>query len=163
MSVKFIKAIDEYATEISQILEDWAASNREIPLVHNIDERADYGRWLLEHTSVTMIHNNSDVVGFLAVEKHIIQALYIKKDFQGFGFGQAAIKFAQKQFKELRLWVFQSNIGAQRFYRRLGFQIVKMSDGQDNDYNLPDVFYCWKASWKCSLEFVAEFLQFNYY
>ena len=146
MNVKFIKAIDEDAREISQILEDWAASNREIPLVHNVDERADYGRWLLEHTSVTMIHNNIDVVGFFAVEKHIIQALYIKKDFQGFGFGQAAIKFAQKQFKELRLWVFQSNIGAQRFYRRLGFQIVKMSDGQGNDYNLPDVFYCWKAS-----------------
>ena len=145
MNVKFIKAIDKDAAEISQILEDWAASNCEIPLVHSVEERADYGRWLLEHTSVTMICNNSDVVGFLAVEKRIIQALYIKKEFQGFGFGQAAIKFAQKQFEELRLWVFQSNIGAQRFYRRLGFQIVKISDGQDNEYNLPDVFYCWKA------------------
>ena len=146
MNVKFIKAIDEDAREISQILEDWAASNREIPLVHNVEERADYGRWLLEHTSVTMIHNSSGVVGFLALEKHIIQALYIKKDFQGFGFGQAAIKFAQKQFKELRLWVFQSNIGAQKFYQRLGFQIVEKSDGEDNDYRLPDIFYCWKST-----------------
>ena len=146
MNVKFIKAIDEDAAEISQILEDWAASNREIPLVHNVEERADYGRWLLEHTRVTMIHNSSGVVGFLALEKHIIQALYIKKDFQGFGFGQAAIKFAQKQFKELRLWVFQSNIGAQKFYQRLGFQVVEKSDGEDNDYRLPDVFYCWKLT-----------------
>ena len=146
MNVKFIKAIDEDAAEISQILEDWAASNREIPLVHNVEERADYGRWLLEHTRVTMIHNSSGVVGFLALEKHIIQALYIKKDFQGFGFGQAAIKFAQKQFKELRLWVFQSNLGAQKFYQRLGFQIVEKSDGEDNDYRLPDIFYCWKST-----------------
>ena len=146
MNVKFIKAIDEDAAEISQILEDWAASNCEIPLVHNVAERADYGCWLLEHTSVTMIHNSSGVVGFLALEKHIIQALYIKKDFQGFGFGQAAIKFAQKQFKELRLWVFQSNIGAQKFYQRLGFQIVEKSDGEDNDYRLPDIFYCWKST-----------------
>jgi ribosomal protein S18 acetylase RimI-like enzyme len=146
MNVKFIKAIDEDAAEISQILEDWAASNYEIPLVHNVEERADYGRWLLEHTNVTMIHNSSGVVGFLALEKHIIQALYIKKDFQGFGFGQAAIKFAQKQFKELRLWVFQSNIGAQKFYQRLGFQIVEKSDGEDNDYRLPDIFYCWKST-----------------
>ena len=146
MNVKFIKAIDEDAAEISQILEDWAASNREIPLVHNVEERADYGRWLLEHTRVTMIHNSSGVVGFLALEKHIIQALYIKKDFQGFGFGQAAIKFAQKQFEELRLWVFQSNIGAQKFYQRLGFQVVEKSDGEDNDYRLPDVFYCWKST-----------------
>ena len=146
MNVRFIKAIDEDAAEISQILEDWAASNREIPLVHNVEERADYGRWLLEHTRVTMIHNSSGVVGFLALEKHIIQALYIKKDFQGFGFGQAAIKFAQKQFKELRLWVFQSNIGAQKLYQRLGFQIVEKSDGEDNDYRLPDIFYCWKAT-----------------
>ena len=77
MNVKFIKAIDEDAAEISQILEDWAASNREIPLVHNVEERADYGRWLLEHTRVTMIHNSSGVVGFLALEKHIVQGLYI--------------------------------------------------------------------------------------
>jgi len=146
MNVKFIKAIDKDAAEISQILEDWAASNCEIPLVHNVEERADYGRWLLEHTSVTMIHNSCGVVGFLALEKHIIQGLYIKKDFQGFGFGQAAIKFAQKQFKELRLWVFQSNIGAQKFYQRLGFQIVEKSDGEDNDYRLPDIFYCWKLT-----------------
>ena len=146
MNVKFIKATEEDASEISQILEDWAASNREIPLVHNVEERADYGRWLLEHTSVTMIHNSRGIVGFLALEKHIIQALYIKKDFQGFGFGQAAIKFAQKQFKELRLWVFQSNIGAQKFYQRLGFQIVEKSDGEDNDYRLPDIFYCWKST-----------------
>jgi ribosomal protein S18 acetylase RimI-like enzyme len=146
VNVKFIKAIDEDAREISQILEDWAASNREIPLVHNVEERADYGCWLLKHTSVTMIHNSSGVVGFLALEKHIIQGLYIKKDFQGFGFGQAAIKFAQKQFKELRLWVFQSNIGAQKFYQRLGFQIVEKSDGEDNDYRLPDIFYCWKST-----------------
>ena len=55
MSVKFIKAIDEDAAEISQILEDWAASNREIPLVHNVEERADYGCWLLEHT-LSLIH-----------------------------------------------------------------------------------------------------------
>jgi len=146
MNVKFIKAIDKDAAEISQILEDWAASNYEIPLVHNVEERADYGRWLLEHTNVTMIHNSSGVVGFLALEKHIIQGLYIKKDFQGFGFGQAAIKFAQKQFEELRLWVFQSNIGAQKFYQRLGFQIVEKSDGEDNDYRLPDIFYCWKST-----------------
>ena len=146
MNVKFIKAIDKDAAEISQILEDWAASNREIPLVHNVEERADYGCWLLEHTSVTMIHNSSEVVGFLALEKHIIQGLYIKKDFQGFGFGQAAIKFAQKQFEELRLWVFQSNIGAQKFYQRLGFQVVEKSDGEDNDYRLPDIFYCWKST-----------------
>ena len=145
MNVTFIEAIDEDAEEISQILENWAASNHEIPLVHNIEERADYGHWLLEHTSVTMIHNNSGVVGFLALKKHIIHALYIKKEFQGLGFGQAAIKFAQKQFEELSLWVLQSNIDAQRFYQRLGFQLVEMSDGHDNDYNLPDVFFIWKA------------------
>ena len=146
MSVKFINAIDKDAAEISQILEDWAKSNREIPLVHNIKERANYGRWLLEHTRVTMIQSDGRAVGFLALEKHIIQALYIKNDFQGFGFGQAAIKFAQKQFKELRLWVFQSNIGAQKFYQRLGFQIVEKSDGEDNDYRLPDIFYCWRST-----------------
>ena len=146
MSIKFIEASDEDAIEISQILEDWAKSNHEIPLVHNNDERADYGRWLLEHTSVTMIQSNGRVIGFLALEKHTIQALYIKKDFQRLGFGQAAIRFVQKQSQELGLWVLQSNIDAQRFYQRLDFQLVEISDGQDNDYNLPNIFYSWKAA-----------------
>ena len=146
MSVKFIGAIDEDAVEISQILEDWAKSNHEILLVHSIGERADYGRFLLEHTSVTLIQRNGRAVGFLALEKHTIQALYIRKDFQGLGFGQAAIRFVQTQTQELWLWVLQSNIDAQRFYERLGFQLVEVSDGQDNDYNLPDMFYSWKAA-----------------
>ncbi|MBT4242762.1 MAG: N-acetyltransferase, partial [Planktomarina temperata] len=54
--------------------------------------------------------------------------------------------YAQSQFDELRLWVFQSDRRAQGFYRSLGFQVVETSDGQDNDYNLPDMMLCWRQA-----------------
>ena len=146
MTVTFVAGKSEDALEISQILEDWAEANYQVPLVHSVEEREDYGRWLLQNTVVTMVQSSGKNVGFLAVEKNTVQALYIKKNFQGMGFGKAAIRFAQTQFKELWLWVFQSNTGAQKFYQRLGFQIVEMTDGEDNDYYLPDIFYFWKAS-----------------
>ena len=69
MNGNFIKAIDEDATEISQILEDCTAYNREIPPVHNVEQRVDYRSWLIKHTSIFMIHNNSVVVGFRHLKK----------------------------------------------------------------------------------------------
>jgi len=67
-------------------------------------------------------------------------------EFQRRGFGRAAMSYAQSQFDELRLWVFQSDRRAQGFYFSLGFQVVETSDGQDNDYNLPDMMLCWRQA-----------------
>tara|TARA_B110000208_G_scaffold9886_1_gene12573 strand:- start:383 stop:829 length:447 start_codon:yes stop_codon:yes gene_type:complete len=131
------------AVEISQMLEDWAEATSWIPQVHSALERADYGRWLLDHTKVTILRHEGQSVGFLALEDNIVQSLYIKDGFQRLGFGQAAMRYAQEQFNELRLWVFQANDGAQQFYQKMGFEALETSDGQDNDYGLPDILYFW--------------------
>jgi ribosomal protein S18 acetylase RimI-like enzyme len=82
----------------------------------------------------------------LALERDIVQSLYIRSQFQRRGFGRAAMSYAQSQCDQLRLWVFQSDRRAQGFYRSLGFQVVETSDGQDNDYNLPDMMLCWRQT-----------------
>ena len=144
VKLKFIAGSWSDAMEISQILEDWRTATSWIPQVHTDIERADYGRWLLEHTTVTILHCDGQPVGFLALEDNIIQSLYIKARFQRLGFGQATIRYAQEQFNELRLWVFQADKGAQQFYHHLGFEALETSEGQDNDYGLPDIFYRWR-------------------
>ena len=144
MTVQLVKGVASDAAEISQILEDWAEATSWLPTVDSAIERADYGRWLLEHTQVTILRYNSQFVGFLALEGNIVQSLYIKVAFQRLGFGQAAINYAQKQYTELRLWVFQANTDAQKFYQKLGFEPLETTNGQDNDYFLPDIFYLWK-------------------
>ena len=144
MKLKFIAGSWSDAMEISQILEDWRMAASWVPQVHTDVERANYGRWLLEHTTVTILHCDGQSVGFLALEDNIIQSLYIKVGFQRLGFGQATIHYAQEQFNELRLWVFQADNGAQQFYQNLGFEALETSEGQDNDYGLPDIFYRWR-------------------
>ena len=144
MKVQLLKGVASDVAEINQTLEDWADATSWLPTVHSAIERADYGRWLLEHTQVTILQYNSQFVGFLALEGNIVQSLYIKAGFQRLGFGQAAINYAQKQYTELRLWVFQANTDAQKFYQKLGFEPLETTNGQDNDYFLPDIFYLWK-------------------
>ena len=62
------------------------------------------------------------------------------------GWLRAAMRHAQSQREALRLWVFQRDRRAQSFYRSLGFQVVETSDGQDNDYNLPEMMLIWRRT-----------------
>ena len=144
VKVQLVKGVTSDAAEISQTLEDWAEATSWLPTVDSAGERADYGLWLLEHTQVTILRYNSQFVGFLALEGNIVQSLYIKAAFQRLGFGQAAINYAQEQCSELKLWVFQANTDAQKFYQKLGFEALETTNGQDNDYGLPDIFYLWE-------------------
>ncbi len=41
----------------------------------------------------------------------------------------------------LRLYTFQANAGARRFYERHGFCAIKFTDGQANEERCPDVLY----------------------
>jgi putative acetyltransferase len=41
----------------------------------------------------------------------------------------------------LRLWTFQRNAGARRFYERNGFAAVELTDGLGNEEREPDVRY----------------------
>jgi ribosomal protein S18 acetylase RimI-like enzyme len=43
----------------------------------------------------------------------------------------------------LQLWVFETNVGAQRFYRRHGFVEVERTDGAGNEEKAPDIRMAW--------------------
>jgi len=146
VSLDFIPAELSDATEISAILEEWYLANSWLPQVHDSQERAGYGRLLLTHSQVTMMHWRGLCVGFIALGKDIADSLYIRSEFQRRGLGRAAMRHAQSQREALRLWVFQRDRRAQSFYRSLGFQVVETSDGQDNDYNLPEMMLIWRRT-----------------
>ncbi len=43
--------------------------------------------------------------------------------------------------KPIRLYTFQQNEGARRFYERHGYKTIEFTDGQGNEENCPDVLY----------------------
>ena len=45
---------------------------------------------------------------------------------------------------ELRLWVFQKNAAAIRFYEARGLRLAEQTDGSGNEEKEPDALYRWR-------------------
>jgi len=43
----------------------------------------------------------------------------------------------------VRLWVFQKNLDARRFYERHEFRLERLTDGSSNMEREPDALYAW--------------------
>jgi RimJ/RimL family protein N-acetyltransferase len=78
-------------------------------------------------------------------EVHWVERLYVAADAVGTGLGSELLSFvlapAQRRDRVVRLWTFQANAGARRFYERQGFVPVRFTDGRDNIERCPDVLY----------------------
>lgn len=74
-----------------------------------------------------------------------IRHLYAAPDAVGQGLGTRLLAFAlateQRRGRAVRLWTFQANAAARRFYERAGFLPIKFTDGRDNIERCPDVLY----------------------
>jgi putative acetyltransferase len=81
--------------------------------------------------------------GHLALLPGWIDHLYVDPDFHGRGIGSALVRLAQGEQSELRLYTFQSNVGARALYERHGFTIEELTDGERNEEKMPDVTYYW--------------------
>jgi ribosomal protein S18 acetylase RimI-like enzyme len=63
----------------------------------------------------------------------------------GQGIGKLLLEGALAHLQlPVRLYTFQANTGARRFYERHGFVAIEFSDGQGNEEKCPDVLYEWR-------------------
>jgi ribosomal protein S18 acetylase RimI-like enzyme len=71
-----------------------------------------------------------------------LNQMYVLPEYVGCGVGTALLDVALKSMRHsLRLFTFQQNEAARRFYERHGFKAIAYSDGQDNEEQCPDVIY----------------------
>jgi ribosomal protein S18 acetylase RimI-like enzyme len=87
-------------------------------------------------------------IGFLAVSRGEfygwIDHLYLDPSTVGLGIGSSLLTEAKTQLTgPIRLYTFQANEGARRFYRRHGFREIELSDGASNEEKTPDVLMEW--------------------
>ncbi|HEY6431317.1 MAG TPA: GNAT family N-acetyltransferase, partial [Acetobacteraceae bacterium] len=61
----------------------------------------------------------------------------------GQGIGTALLAQAMAAHSPLRLWVFQRNAPALRFYAARGFRLVGQTDGSRNEEREPDALLEW--------------------
>ena len=114
------------------------------PAVHGDDEvRHWVAEVLLPQSEVWVTLEGPELAGMIALDGEWVDQLYILPEHQRKGHGSLLLDLAKQQRDSLALWVFISNVSAQRFYEAHGFvQVGAVSD--DNEEHAPAVRYQWK-------------------
>lgn len=149
-TVRISRAVDErqvsHAAEVC--LAARHANRATIPaLVHTDDE---VRRWfrdvVMPERDVWVAEADDVVVGVLVLDGDEVEQLYVTPGQTGKGIGRRLLDQAKAlRPDDLALWVFESNTGARRFYRREGFEEIDRTDGSDNEERSPDVRCAWPA------------------
>jgi len=114
---------------------------------HSDDDTRHWVRNVLVPSGgVTVACEGEAMVGVVAVSQEAeagwIHQLYLSPTHVGRGLGSRLIDHALQQLaRPVRLYTFQANAGARRFYERHGFRAIAFSDGSTNDERCPDVLY----------------------
>ena len=88
---------------------------------------------------------NATIVGLLSMGAGTVHNLYVKPGFQRLGIGHQLLETAKTcSGGKLKLWVFEPNIGAIRFYERHGFVTLRKTDGLSNEEKVPDRLMAWR-------------------
>lgn len=121
-----------------------------LPFAPSAHPDDDVRRWVCEqlipNERVTVWAVADRVVAVLAISPPgtdtWIRQLFVLPGWTGQGIGQRMLAWAHAQLAPpVRLWTFQANIGARRFYERHGYRVETLTDGQDNEERCPDVLY----------------------
>ena len=134
------------AGRLAGILSGFIDDTPWMPRIHTRAEDLAHVGQLIQNGWVTVAETGPEVAGFLAREGATIHALYVSGAHRNLGVGRALLDHAKAAEPRLRLWTFQANTGAQRFYRRAGFTETQRTSGACNDERLPDIEYVWERS-----------------
>ena len=121
-------------------------------LVHTETEIHQWMREeLIPDQNVLVLEEDAEIKAMMATSENEtgswINHLFVEAENVGRGYGTRLIGKALSELKRpIRLYVFQENHRARRFYERKGFQAVKFSDGSTNEEKCPDVLYELKSN-----------------
>ena len=119
-----------------------------LPDLHTDEETQGFFRdVVLSRREVLVAQCDECVVGFAVLSDDMLEHLYVRPGVQGHGIGADLLAVAKgRRPGGFRLWVFQRNEGARRFYERHGCRLVLLTDGRDNEEHEPDALYEWSSS-----------------
>jgi GNAT superfamily N-acetyltransferase len=114
-----------------------------LPVLHTPEEDIGFFRRALGGEAY-VFELDGAVVGFIVLRDDLLDALYVAPRLQGHGVGSALFtRAAEARPDGFRLWVFQENRGARRFYEARGCRLIRETDGAANEERTPDALYQW--------------------
>jgi putative acetyltransferase len=143
------RATQEDADELATLHR--AAMNGAMPWLADLHTPEEDRRFLNEvvlQDEVWVADIDGRPVGFVALGSRAgatyLQHLYVLPEHQRHGIGSELMAHAKAQRPDgFRLWVFQRNEGARRFYEKHGLRLVELTDGSGNEEKEPDALYEW--------------------
>jgi ribosomal protein S18 acetylase RimI-like enzyme len=115
-----------------------------LPTLHTPEEDQAYFGGIVADSEVWVWEEDGRVLGFAALTADELTHIYVEPDAHGRGIGGALMDRAKERRPGgFRLWVFQQNTNARRFYERRGFVLVRETDGSGNEERTPDALYAW--------------------
>jgi ribosomal protein S18 acetylase RimI-like enzyme len=133
------------ADDIAKVMRAALAAHPWMPALHTPEEdRAFIENQVLPHQEVTVAEAEG-IVGFIAVHDGWVDQLYLKPGWTGQGIGSRLLAQATAGMATVKLYCFQQNPGARRFYERQGFRAAAFSSGGNNEEGLPDILYIRQA------------------
>jgi putative acetyltransferase len=114
-----------------------------LPQLHTPEQDLWFVRNVLFAQCEVWVAETNDIDGFIAFRVGWIDQLHVRPDRQRQGIGKALLGQAMRAQSPLRLWTFQKNAAAIRFYRAYGFCEIERTDGSRNEEREPDVLMEW--------------------
>lgn len=148
MKVSLRPATTADATRVADILiESRSAFMPYAPSAHSEEEvRAWVREQLVPGGGVTVAVRDARLVGVVALshdgEYGWVNQMFVDPGHVGLGIGSALLAHTVESLTSpIRLYTFQANVGARRFYERHGFNAIELTDGSTNEERCPDVLY----------------------
>jgi GNAT superfamily N-acetyltransferase len=148
MPVRLRIAAREDAAEVADVL---ITSRRAfLPFAPSPHSAADTLAWvthqLIPSGAVTVAQTDGRLVGVMATSHagavSWIEQLYVRPGFLARGIGARLLASAHAALPlPIRLYTFQPNTGARRFFERHGYIAIDFTDGRANEEKCPDVLY----------------------
>jgi ribosomal protein S18 acetylase RimI-like enzyme len=146
VDVRVHQATSDDAREIAEVFIASFGSLTFLPRLHTDDEhRAFVANVVLAQQDVFVARDDGRIAGFIAMAHgNVVEHLYVHPERQRRGIGTALLSEAKARMPGgFRLWVFQQNEEARRFYERNGLLVVELTDGSGNEEKTPDALYEW--------------------
>jgi GNAT superfamily N-acetyltransferase len=147
--MKIRRALRTEADSLASLwLRSRSASVPSIPPTVHTDE--EVRRWfeevVLPTCEVWVADNRGEAMALMVLDHEWIDQLYVDPASTRGGIGGELLQHAMRERPTgLKLWTFQSNLDARRFYEERGFIAIAMTNG-DNEEQSPDVCYEWRPA-----------------
>ncbi len=116
-----------------------------LPDLHTAEEDLTFfSERFLPANDVWVADAEGQVAGYIGFDDGWIHHLYLLPEFQGRGIGPQLLALALADGRRRRLWTFQRNDRARRFYEARGFVLLELTDGSGNEEKTPDALYEWR-------------------